>query len=189
VSESTGTGRRLQRGAIYALGQVIAVGVVMGTAAGDAYASCTASGTTISCTGAANPLSPGFSSSTNNLTVNVASGSSLGVLLGVGGTALSLTGNNVTLNNAGTVDPSLLGALSILSSGTVIGNSSASNVNITNSGTMNGTMGAVTLNVASLTGLALAVQNGAGGVTNITNTGTIGSASIAGVSIAPGDRT
>jgi hypothetical protein len=44
----------------------------------------------------------------NGLTVNVNPGATLGTLLGVGGTSLSLAGNN-TLNNNGTIDPTLLG--------------------------------------------------------------------------------
>ena len=64
-------------------------------------------------------LGPLSATAANNVTVNVQSGASAGVLLGLGGTAMSLTGNNVTLNNAGTVDPSLLGLLGLLSSGTL----------------------------------------------------------------------
>lgn len=149
---------------------------------------CTTAGSVVNCTGAANPLAPNYANTTSGITVNADSTTNFGVLLGVGGTAVSLTGSNVTFNNSGTIDPSLLGILSILSSGTVIGNSSASTINVTNNGTMNGTAQLVTVNLSNLTGLALAVQNGAGGVSNIVNNGTIGSSAIAGVTVAPADR-
>src|ERR1700754_2793474 len=90
-----------------------------------AEATCTAAGSVVTCTGAANPLAPNYANAGNNLNVTVNAGSTLGVLLGIGGTALNLPGNNVTLNNAGTIDPSLLGLISVLSSGTVVGNSAA----------------------------------------------------------------
>ncbi|GAB3781118.1 autotransporter-associated beta strand repeat-containing protein [Dyella agri] len=150
-------------------------------------------GATVTCSGAANPLAPSYASSADNLTVNVVSGGSTGVLLGLGGTAMSLTGNGTTLNNAGTIDPSLLGLLSLLSSGTVIGNPNlgaaipGSTVTVSNQGTMKGTTGLLGLNLADLTGMALAVRNGGGGTTNITNSGTIGSSALLGVSLLGSD--
>lgn len=143
----------------------------------------------MTCSGAANPLAPSYSTSANNLTVNVQSGASTGVLLGLGGTAMRLTGSNTTLNNAGTIDPSLLGLLSLLSSGTVIGNSAASTVNIVNAstGVMNGTSGLLGVSINGLTGMALAAQNGTGGMTNIRNDGSIGGAALLGVTLMPSD--
>ncbi|WP_458254816.1 hypothetical protein [Burkholderia cenocepacia] len=64
----------------------------------------------MSCSGVANPLAPSFSSNLNNINATVNPGASVGVLLGVGGTAMSLTGNNTTLTNNGTIDPSALGS-------------------------------------------------------------------------------
>ncbi|AOJ06751.1 autotransporter outer membrane beta-barrel domain-containing protein [Burkholderia mayonis] len=146
-----------------------------------AHAACTAVGTTVTCSGAANPLAPSYANSGNNLNVTVNSGASLGVLLGVGGTALSLTGSGVTLTNNGTIDPTVLGSgLGVLSSGTVVGNASPSTTTVTNNGTMNGTTG---VSISGLTGMALAVQNGTGGVSNITNTGTIGSTPLVGATL------
>ncbi|MGO4702722.1 autotransporter-associated beta strand repeat-containing protein [Dyella sp. 2RAB6] len=152
-------------------------------------------GATVTCSGAANPLAPSYASSADNLTVNVVAGGSTGVLLGLGGTAMSLTGNGTTLNNAGRLDPSLLGLLSLLSSGTVIGNpnlgtaiaGSTVTVNNQSSGVMNGTTGLLGLNLSDLTGMALAVRNGAGGTTTITNAGSIGSSALLGVSLLPAD--
>ncbi|MGO4391388.1 autotransporter-associated beta strand repeat-containing protein [Variovorax sp. M-6] len=158
-----------------------------------AQAACTpanpTAGATVTCTGAANILAPSYATSANNVTVNVQSGASAGVLLGLGGTAMSLTGNNVTLNNAGTIDPSLLGLLSLLSSGTVVGNGNASTVTIHNSptGVMNGTSGLMGVSINGLTGMALAVQNGTGGVTNIRNDGSIGANALLGLSMIPSD--
>src|SRR5476651_717110 len=48
-----------------------------------AWAVCTTSGSTVTCSGAANLLAPSFSSAANNLTVNVNTGASAGVLLGL----------------------------------------------------------------------------------------------------------
>jgi len=154
-----------------------------------------ANGATVTCTGAANPLAPSYATASSNLTVNVAAGGSTGVLLGLGGTAMSLTGDGNTLNNAGSIDPSLLGLLSLLSSGTVIGNpnlgtaiaGSTVTVNNQSSGVMKGTTGLLGLNLSSLTGMALAVRNGGGGTTTITNAGTIGSSALLGVSLLPAD--
>ncbi|MFM0305983.1 autotransporter-associated beta strand repeat-containing protein, partial [Paraburkholderia sediminicola] len=130
-------------------------------------------------------------SATNDLTVNVALGASVGVevLLGDGGTAMNLTGNNVTLNNNGVIDPSLLGLRFLLSSGTSIGNAAASTVNVTNAntGTMNGTTGLLGGDLSNLTGMALTVQNGTGGVTNITNSGSLGSSALLGITLIPSD--
>ncbi len=160
---------------------------------GRAYAACTpanpTAGATVTCTGAANILAPSYAATANNLTVNVQAGGSAGVLLGIGGTAMTLTGNNTTLNNAGTIDPSLLGLLSLLSSGTFIGNSAASTVTVNNqaTGVMNGTSGLLGVSINGLTGMALATQNGTGGVTNITNAGTIGGNALLGVSLIPSD--
>ncbi|MEV8520194.1 autotransporter-associated beta strand repeat-containing protein [Dyella marensis] len=154
-----------------------------------------ANGATVTCSGAANPLAPSYASAANNLTVNVVAGGSTGVLLGLGGTAMSLTGNGTTLNNAGTIDPSLLGLLSLLSSGTVIGNPNlgtaipGSTVTVNNqaSGVMKGTTGLLGLNLADFTGMALSVRNGSGGTTTINNAGTIGSSALLGVSLLGSD--
>lgn len=112
-------------------------GLVIGLASPEVLAACTpanpADGTTVTCTGVPSlPLFLNtFSSAANGLIVNVNAGAQLNATLA--GTALSLTGNNVTLNNSGTVDPSLLGLVTALSGGVVVGNTTASTVNITNS--------------------------------------------------------
>jgi outer membrane autotransporter protein len=150
-------------------------------------------GATVTCSGAANPLAPSYAASADNLTVNLSPGSTVGVLLGLGGTAMSLTGNGTTLNNSGTIDPSLLGLLSLLSSGTVIGNPNlgtaipGSAVTVSNQGTMIGTTGLLGLNLADLTGMALSVRNGGGGTTTISNSGTIGSKTLLGVTVLEAD--
>ncbi|SFB18219.1 outer membrane autotransporter barrel domain-containing protein [Collimonas sp. OK607] len=156
-----------------------------------AWANCTpanpADGATVTCSGAANLLAPSYSSAANNLTVNVNTGASAGVLLGLLGNAMTLTGSNVTLNNGGTIDPSLLGIGSLLSTGTVIGNAAASTVTVNNSGTMKGTTGLLGVSLSNLNGVALAVQNGTGGVSNLSNSGSIGSTPLLGVSVLASD--
>ncbi|WP_066473305.1 autotransporter-associated beta strand repeat-containing protein [Bosea sp. WAO] len=116
-------------------------------------------------------------------------GASIGVLLGVGGTAMSFTGSNVSLTNSGTVDPMLLGQLSILSSGLVVGNASVSTVSVTNNSgaTLGGTSGLLGVNLSGLTGMALTLQNGTGGTSTITNSGLIRSSALAGLTVATGD--
>ncbi|NWC94427.1 MULTISPECIES: hypothetical protein [unclassified Pseudomonas] len=55
------------------------------------------------------------------------------------GTSINLTGNNLTFNNSGTIDPGLLGAVTSLSGGLILGNTGASTVNITNNGSIGST--------------------------------------------------
>jgi hypothetical protein len=43
---------------------------------------------------------------------------------------MDLTGVNITLNNSGTLDPALLGLVSVLSGGAFIGTGAASTVNV-----------------------------------------------------------
>ncbi|WP_144637440.1 autotransporter-associated beta strand repeat-containing protein [Bordetella genomosp. 13] len=151
-----------------------------GVGSPDAYAACTTAGSNVTCSGAANPLAPSYANGANNLNVTVNPGGSVGVLLGVGGNAMTLTGSNDTLTNNGRIDPVLLGTgLGVLSSGVVMGNASASTQTVTNNGILGGTTG---LSIG-LTGMALAVQNGAGGTTNITNTGTMTTTGIVGATL------
>ncbi|VVE86329.1 autotransporter-associated beta strand repeat-containing protein [Pandoraea bronchicola] len=149
------------------------------------WAACATAGNVVTCSGAANPLAPSYANAANNLQVNVNSSAGVGVLLGIGGTAMSLTGNNVTLVNGGTIDPSLLGGIGVLASGTVIGNANAggSTQTVTNNAIMRGTVGPLGVNLPGLTGLALTVQNAAGGTTIINNSGTLGATPLLGVSL------
>ncbi|GLQ49479.1 beta strand repeat-containing protein [Dyella flava] len=159
--------------------------ILAGAVITPAHAVCTQSGSTVVCAGVANPLAPSFSDSGNNLNVTVDPGASVGVLLGVGGTSLSLTGNGVTVTNNGTIDPAALGTgLGILSSGLIVGNASASTTTVTNNDVLNGSTGA---SVSGVTGMALGAQNGTGGVTNITNTGTISSDALSGATYTGAD--
>jgi len=172
----------------------LALAVALPWWGGNAMAMCTpvnpTSGFNVICAGAANPLEPDYSASANNLIVNVLSGASVGVLLGTGGTAMSLSGNNITLNNSGTIDPELLGiGLTIPSSGTVVGNAAASTVTIQNtgSGLIKGALATPGPTLNDLTGLALVVQNGTGGVSNISNDGTISGGATLGSLLIPSD--
>lgn len=168
-------------------------GLVMGLASPDVFAACSpaspTAGATVTCTGVPTLLliPNTFNSAVNTLTVNVTAGTKLNTL--VGGVALSLTGNNTTLNNAGTIDPAVLGLVSALSGGVVIGNSTANALNITNAatGVINGTGALLGLNLASLGGMALNATNGVGGTTTIVNDGTIGSSFLLGLSLLSSD--
>src|SRR4051812_10000992 len=89
-----------------AMGCVLFMAMLSEQALADCAPALPAAGTTVTCT---NPTVLGnpFGSSVNNLTVNVLPNAQVASGLGIG-TALSLTGNSITLNNQGTVDPSLL---------------------------------------------------------------------------------
>lgn len=169
------------------------VGVAVGFASSPAMAACTpgnpTAGGTVTCSGV--PSLPlflnNFSSAVNDLTVNVGSAAQLNATLG--GQVLNLTGNNITLNNAGLIDPALLGAVTVLSAGAVIGNAGASVVNITNAATgiIRGTGDLLGVNLASLNGMALNLSNSAGGSTNIVNNGTIGSTALLNLALLSAD--
>lgn len=156
---------------------------------GGLHAGRSGSGATVTCSGVpALPLFLNtFSSAANNLTVNVNFGAQLNATLG--GQVFNLSGNNITLNNAGVIDPALLVAVSVLSGGALIGNGGASTVNITNlaTGTMNGTASLLGLDLLTLQGMALNVNNGAGGITRIVNNGVIGSRALVGLSLLAAD--
>jgi len=169
------------------------VGVFASLASPQAMASCLpgspTAGGTVTCSGVPSlPLFLNtFSSAVNDLTVNVGSAAQLNATLG--GQVLNLTGNNITLNNAGLIDPGLLGAVTVLSAGAVIGNAGASVVNITNAATgiIRGTGDLLGLNLASLNGMALNINNGAGGSTNIVNNGTLGSTALLNLTLFAAD--
>ena len=93
-----------------------------------------------------------FSSATNGLTVNVNAGAQMNATLG--GHVLDLTGVNISLNNSGTLDPALLGLVSVLSGGAFIGTGASSTVSVLNnaSGIMRGTGMLLGLNLTSLGG-------------------------------------
>lgn len=166
-------------------------GLLFGAVSPEALAACSVSGSTVTCTGLPGlpglPLFPNdFSSAANGLTVNVDSAAQMNAALG--GRVLSLTGVNISLNNAGIIDPAILGAISLLSGGVFIGNGGVSLVNVVNNAGayIRGTGALLGLNLTSIDGLAIGVNNAATGTTNITNHGTITSTglSIGGVTLA-----
>ncbi|CAA2110469.1 autotransporter outer membrane beta-barrel domain-containing protein [Variovorax paradoxus] len=155
-----------------------------GMACSPAYAVCTSSALGITCSGAANPLAPSFSNGTDNLNVTVNPNATVGVLSGVGGIAMSLTGSNLTLTNNGKIDPTAVGGTpSKLSSGVFMGNAGFSTQTVTNNGILGGTSGVA----LGLTGLALTIQNGDGGTTSVTNTGTMATTGITGATLVGAD--
>ena len=153
-----------------------------------AQATCSTVGSTVTCTGV--PSLPlflnNFSSATSGLTVNVNSGAQMNATLG--GHVMDLTGVNITLNNSGTIDPAILDLVSVLSGGAFIGTGATSVVNVLNnaSGIIRGTGMLLGLNLTSIDGLAIGVNNAAAGTTNITNNGTISSTglSVGGITLA-----
>jgi len=169
------------------------VGAVVGLVSPQALAACSpaspTAGATVTCTGVPSlPLFLNtFASAVNNLTVNVNSGAQMNATLG--GQSLNLTGNNLTFNNSGTIDPALLGAVTGLGTALMIGNGSASTVNINNTltGIMRGTGDLLGVNLTTIAGMAMDVVNGAGGVTNITNNGTLGSTALLNLTLFAAD--
>lgn len=159
-----------------------ALGLGLAGWGGAAQAACSVAGVIVTCNGAANPLSPSYSRPADDLGVTVNQGAGVGVLLGVGGTAMLLQGKNVSVTNNGSIDVHVLGSgLGVLSSGLVLGLPEASapasgTYTIQNGGTgvLRGSASdTYQAQIANLTGMALAVHNGAGGVTNVTNGGVI----------------
>ncbi|WP_153076890.1 autotransporter-associated beta strand repeat-containing protein [Paraburkholderia bonniea] len=151
------------------------------------FATCTATGTTVNCKGPAPILNPSYMNNADNLNVTVEKSATVGAGVLSIGTAMTLGGKNLTLSNAGVIDPSILGLLSVLSQGVSMGNGEASTMNVTNSGAIKGTSQLLGLSLNNLDGMALAVDNGVGGVTNVTNSGTIGSSPLLGVTLFPSD--
>ncbi|MCM5576646.1 ESPR domain-containing protein, partial [Xanthomonas hortorum pv. pelargonii] len=156
-----------------------------------AWGACTpalpAAGATVTCTGL--PItSNSFASGANNLTVNVAAGTQMTAGL-LGGTAIALSGTNATLNNSGTVDPSVLGLLSVLSTGVTMGNASSTLVTANNlsTGTIYGTGGLLGANLLNLDGMALGITSASNGVVQINNAGLIDSRALLNLSVLSSD--
>ncbi|TFY90662.1 transporter [Pseudomonas nabeulensis] len=163
-------------------------GLVIGLASSPVMAACTTAGLTVTCTGNASViLNNTFNSSTDALTVNVAGGSTFNALLG--GAAMTLLGNGITLNNSGIIDPAIIPGLSVLSSGTVIGNGASGNVTVNNAATgiLRGMSGVLGLSIANLTGMALNINNGATGTTTIVNDGRIESTALLSAAVLAAD--
>ncbi|PTT61492.1 hypothetical protein DBR26_26820, partial [Pseudomonas sp. HMWF007] len=115
--------------------------MLFGGVSAPALATCSTAGSTVTCSGV--PTLPlflnNFSSATSGLTVNVNSSAQMNATLG--GHVMDLTGVNITLNNSGTIDPALLGLVSVLSGGAFIGSGATSTVSVLNnaSGIIRGT--------------------------------------------------
>ncbi|VWX61842.1 Outer membrane autotransporter barrel domain-containing protein [Burkholderiales bacterium 8X] len=150
-----------------------------------AFADCNAVGQSVTCTGPATLFSPSYSTNANGITLTVQSNASLTTVLG--SAALTATGSNLTLNNDGEIDPSLLGLVSLLKTGAVLGNGNGSNLTVGNTGTIRGTAGLLGLSLGSLDGMAVAAQNGVGGTTTFINSGTIGTRPLLGLTLLGAD--
>ncbi|MGO3890185.1 MAG: autotransporter domain-containing protein [Paenalcaligenes sp.] len=152
----------------------------------EAQATCINAGLITTCSGPANPLMPSYVNPFDDLQLTVNQGASVGVLVNVGGSAMTLTGKNVSVTNNGGIDAYALGSPSAVSAGLVIGlaetaTPSVGTYTITNqsTGLLRGAgAAAFQSKLADLKGMALAVHNGVGGVTSISNSGHIAAAGI-----------
>ena len=86
----------------------------------------------IACDGATDQNN--LSSTANGVTLNIATGAVLSVPPVLGGTAVTLSGNGITVNNQGTIDPTINGGLSLAAAGMVLGNNTAggNTINVNN---------------------------------------------------------
>ena len=149
-------------------------------ASGSAFAACTGT-TTVNCD--STTTINNYSNATNGLTLNIAAGALLRTppIVG-GGNAATLTGDNVTVNNNGTIDPS---SIVLASPGLVIGNGSANNSAIVVNNNASGQIKGV-VNIATLLGFggqALVAQN-VNGTTTINNAGLISTSLIGAGSVS-----
>ncbi|MBD7961654.1 autotransporter-associated beta strand repeat-containing protein, partial [Comamonas avium] len=171
VNESISCGQPTQRRKARLQQLTVALTAVWGLwgAVPVALAACTpffSTAVSTSCTG----VMVNVNSALSNMRVTVEPGAQIYGL----GTSLTLTGNHTTLDNKGTIDPSLLSSAPSLSTAVVIGNANNNILNINNSGVILGTSGTQGPALLGLGGMAIQAQNGAGGTTTITNSGTIG---------------
>lgn len=143
---------------------------------------------TITCDGSPQPSQVNdFSSAVDNLIVNVYGGSTFNAQLG--GTAINLASNHTELNNLGTIDPSAQGRLTQLTNAVTAGNGASGYVEIENvtNGVINGTSDTKGQYLATLMGLAVNVSNGPSGTTLITNSGTLGTKALQGLTLNAAD--
>lgn len=144
-------------------------------ASGSAFAACTGT-TTVNCD--LSTTVNNYSNPASGITLNIAAGAVLRTPAVVGGgNAATLTGDRVTVNNSGAIDPS---STALVSHGLVLGNGLANNsaivVNNNATGQIRGVVDTAT--PLDFGGQALVVQN-VNGTTTITNAGLI-SASLIG---------
>lgn len=153
-----------------------------------AMADCAVSGATVTCGTPANQLLPNYADASDGLSVTVGPNGTVGVLLGTGGTAMLLQGNNGSVINNGVVDAFALGSgLAVVSSGLVLGKPEGSTPTVGTYSVQNGAPGLIggsgrdtyEAQLADLSGMALSIHNGTGGVTNVTNNGIIRAAPVA----------
>lgn len=168
-------------------GVVLAMAAVCGMfgALPAAHAACSnfTAGAAVLCTGTIT----GVNSPVNNMTVNIASGALILAPI-IQFSSVKLTGNNTTLNNNGTIDPSGVAPVpGPLTSGVTLGNAFNSIVNIDNKGIIRGTVDMVGPIRGSLAGTALEILNGGGGTTTIANSGTLATSPLAGITAFAAD--
>ncbi|ALN78917.1 autotransporter domain-containing protein [Lysobacter antibioticus] len=157
------------------IAQAIPLLIALQMFAGQARAACTPAaptdGATVSCTGVPILLPPNpnsFLSNANNLDVTVQAGAIMSTL--PGGTAMSLGGTGLTLNNLGAIDANAAGSL-VLARALAVGNlvaPTSGNVAINNQGSIEGTFDGT----FGLGGSAMLIANA--GTTTIANSGSIG---------------
>ncbi len=182
---SSAGGRVTARTPRHALRLALAMG--LSTLSAAVQAACVTTGANVACNGAANPLMPNFSTA-GDVAITVMPGATVGVLTNNGGTAMNLTGSTVTLTNSGWIDPTVLGPSSVVAAGVAMGNGSANTLSIVNTAT--GTIGGVVAgdpSLPDLSSMAIAIHNGAGGTTRLSNAGLIRSSPRTGLIVAGAD--
>ncbi|KRC80635.1 hypothetical protein ASE30_24760 [Achromobacter sp. Root83] len=152
------------------------------------HAACTQTGVLVTCTGGLDPLQPDYSNPADDLLVRVEQNAIVGAPENGPGWAMSLDGSNVQLTNSGIIDAGAGGVPTYVSGGAHIGNAASQSISFVNTATgrLGGTTGSGGI-LPNLQGMALAVQNGTGGVSLLTNAGTIMSQPIADVSVQQPD--
>ncbi|WP_256680071.1 autotransporter-associated beta strand repeat-containing protein [Pseudomonas sp. Marseille-P9899] len=126
----------------------------------------------------------GFASSSANLTITVNATSTIIQTSGGGGAAMLANGGHLLLTISGTIDPSGLVAMPVLTSGVIAGNGSASSIIIQsdNNGIIRGTARSPSAFLTTFAGMAVEVWNAVGGQTRVNNAGLIATRDIAGLS-------
>lgn len=160
----------------YVAAAAVALALGLSSVSTAVQAECTEDLIIVTCEGLDLSSDPGYASASNVLHVRVEENATVGVDPALGGTAMRLSGDKITVSNKGRIDANLFGPAATASSGLVIGNSSGRGNAISVSNLATGILGGVvsaSVPFPTVQGMALAVQNGTGGVSQLSNAGMI----------------